>query len=173
MTVNGTAGNDTIAIAPNAGAVDVTGWPRREDRDSEAANDSLLVNGLGGNDTISGAVGLAALIKLGIDGGAGNDTINGGDGAETLLGGDGNDAIDGNRGNDTGLLGAGDDSFRWDPGDGSDVIEGQDGNDGADTMLFNGAGVAENFDVSANGARVGSSATSANITMDFDDVENI
>ena len=48
----------------------------------EAANDLLNVNGLDGNDTISGAVGLAALIKVGIDGGAGNDTINGGDGAE-------------------------------------------------------------------------------------------
>ena len=118
---------------------------------SEAANDLLNVNGLGGNDTISGAIGLAALIKVGIDGGAGNDTINGGDGAEALLGGDGNDAIDGNRGDDTGLLGAGDDSFRWDPGDGSDVVEGQAG---TDTLLFNGAGVAENFDVSANGERV-------------------
>ena len=51
---------------------------------SEAANDLLNVNGLDGNDTISGAVGLAALIKVGIDGGAGNDTINGGDGAELL-----------------------------------------------------------------------------------------
>ena len=46
---------------------------------SEPANDALNVNGLDGNDTISGSVGLAALIKLGIDGGAGNDTINGGD----------------------------------------------------------------------------------------------
>ena len=102
---------------------------------SEAANDVLNVNGLDGNDTISGSVGLAALIKLGIDGGAGNDTINGGDGAETLLGGDGDDAIDGNRGDDTGLLGADNDTFRWDPGDGSDVVEGQDGaDDGADTL---------------------------------------
>ena len=41
-------------------------------------------------------------------------------------------------------MGAGDDTFQWDPGDGSDVVEGQDG---ADSMLFNGANVAENFDV--------------------------
>ena len=48
-------------------------------------------------------------------------------------------------------MGAGDDVFIWDPGDGNDTIEGQDGHD---TMLFNGAGGAELFDVSANGGRV-------------------
>ena len=173
-TVNGTGDNDTIAIAPNAGAVDVTGLASAvKIVGSEAANDVLNVKGLDGNDTISGAVGLAALIKLGIDGGAGDDTINGGDGAETLNGGDGNDAIDGNRGDDTGLLGAGDDSFTWDPGDGSDVVEGQDGADGADTLLFNGAGVAESFDVSANGERVRFFRDVANITMDLNDIEFI
>jgi Ca2+-binding RTX toxin-like protein len=173
-TVNGTAGNDTISIAPNAGAVDVTGLASAvKIVGSEAANDLLNVNGLDGNDTISGAVGLAALIQLRIDGGAGDDTINGGDGAEVLIGGDGNDAIDGNRGDDTGLLGAGDDSFRWDPGDGSDVVEGQDGDEGADTMLFNGAGVAESFDVSANGERVRFFRDVANITMDLKDIELI
>ncbi|HEU4942955.1 MAG TPA: calcium-binding protein [Gaiellaceae bacterium] len=174
-TVNGSPGNNTIAIAPNAGAVDVTGLAAAVKIErSEAANDVLNVNGLDGNDTISGAVGLAALIKLTIDGGAGNDTINGGDGAETLNGGDGNDSIDGNGGADTGLLGAGDDSFRWDPGDGSDVVEGQDGaDDGADTLLFNGAGVAESFDVSANGERVRFFRTQGAITMDLDDIEFI
>jgi Ca2+-binding RTX toxin-like protein len=171
LTVNGTSGNDTIAIAANAGAVDVTGLAASvKIEHSEAANDSLLVNALGGNDTVNGGLGLAALIKVSVDGGAANDTINGGDGAEVLLGGDGNDAIDGNRGDDTGLLGAGDDSFRWDPGDGSDTIEGQAG---TDTMLFNGAGVAESFDVSANGQRVRFFRDVANITMDLDDVEKI
>jgi hypothetical protein len=174
-TINGTGGNDSIAVAPNAGAVDVTGLAAAVKIErSEAANDVLNVNGLDGNDTISGAVGLAALVKVGIDGGAGDDTINGGDGAEVLLGGAGDDAIDGNRGNDTGLLGAGNDSFRWDPGDGSDVVEGQDGaDDGADTLLFIGAGAAESFDVSANGERVRFFRDAANITMDLNDIEFI
>jgi Ca2+-binding RTX toxin-like protein len=170
-TINGTGGNDTIAIAPNAGAVDVTGLAAAvKIEHPEAANDLLNVNGRDGNDTISGAVGLTALIKLAIDGGAGNDTINGGDGAESLFGGDGNDAIDGNGGADTALLGAGDDTFVWDPGDGSDVVEGQDG---ADTMLFNGAGVAESFDVSANGGRLRFFRTQGAITMDLNDTEFI
>jgi Ca2+-binding RTX toxin-like protein len=174
-TINGTAGNDTIAIAPNAGAVDVTGLTAAVKIDhSEAANDLLNIDGLGGDDTINGSVGLAALIKLGIDGDAGNDTISGGDGAEVLVGSDGDDVIDGNGGADTGLLGAGNDSFRWDPGDGSDVVEGQDGaDDGADTLLFNGAGAAESFDVSANGGRVRFFRDVGNITMDLDDVEFI
>ncbi len=174
-TVNGTAGNDTIAIGPTAGAVDVTGLAAAlKIVGSEAADDPLNVNGLDGNDTISGAIGLAALIKLGIDGGTGDDTINGGDGGEVLLGGDGDDAIDGNRGDDSGLLGAGNDTFRWDPGDGSDVVEGQDGaDDGADTLLFIGAGAAENFDVSANGERVRFFRDAANITMDLNDIEII
>jgi Ca2+-binding RTX toxin-like protein len=174
-TINATGGNDTIAIAPNAGAVDVTGLAAAvKIEHSEATNDILNVNGLAGNDTISGAIGLAALIKIGIDGGAGNDTINGGDGAESLIGGDGDDAIDGNAGADTALMGAGDDIFVWDPGDGSDVVEGQDGaDDGADTLLFNGAGAAENFDVSANGERVRFFRTQGAITMDLNDIEFI
>jgi Ca2+-binding RTX toxin-like protein len=170
-TINGTGGNDTITIAPNADAVDVTGLAAAvKIEHSEAANDVLNVNGLDGNDTISGTVGLAALIKVAIDGGTGNDTIKGGDGAELLLGGDGDDAIDGNGGTDTGLMGAGDDTFVWDPGDGSDVVEGQDG---ADTMLFNGAAVAENFDVSASGNRLRFFRTQGAITMDLNDTEFI
>ena len=87
-----------------------------------------------------------------------------------LLGGDGNDAIDGNQGNDTALMGAGDDRFTWDPGDGSDIVEGQDGRD---AMTFNGANIAEQFDVSANGGRVRFLRNVGNIAMDLDDVEAI
>ena len=74
-------------------------------------------------------------------------------------------AINGNRGDDTGLLGAGDDSFTWDPGDGSDKVEGEAG---TDTMVFNGAGVAENFDFSASSSRLKFFRDVANITMDVD-----
>ena len=45
---------------------------------AEAANDSLVINALGGNDTIDAS---AAQIKVVIDGGDGNDTIIGGQGA--------------------------------------------------------------------------------------------
>jgi Ca2+-binding RTX toxin-like protein len=65
-------------------------------------------------------------------------------------------------------MGAGDDSFTWDPGEGSDTLEGQAG---TDTMVFNGAAVAEKFDVAANGGRVRFTRDVANIVMDLDDVE--
>src|SRR5262249_17553505 len=85
-------------------------------------------------------------------------------------GGDGNDFIDGNQGNDTAQMGAGDDTFQWDPGDGSDIVE---GGDGLDTMLFNGANIAEKMDVSANGSRTLFTRNIGTITMDLNDVERI
>src|SRR2546423_12838511 len=67
-------------------------------------------------------------------------------------------------------MGAGNDTFVWNPGDGSDAVEGQAG---TDTMLFNGANVNEHIDVSANGARVRFTRDVANIVMDLNDVEQI
>src|SRR5439155_7709144 len=87
-----------------------------------------------------------------------------------LFGGDGNDLIVGGRGNDVAFLGAGDDTFVWNPGDGSDTVEGQAG---TDTMLFNGANVAEKITMSANGSRLRFTRDVANITMDTNDVERI
>jgi Ca2+-binding RTX toxin-like protein len=104
------------------------------------------------------------------DRGDGNDMLLGGSGAETLRGGDGDDFVDGNRGNDTAFMGAGDDTFQWDPGDGSDVVEGQAG---SDTMLFFGANIAEEIDLSANGGRLRFTRNVGNITMDTDGVETV
>jgi Ca2+-binding RTX toxin-like protein len=133
-------------------------------------SENLVVNMNGGDDSFSASGNLAALIKLTVDGGAGNDTILGSNGADILLGGDGNDLVDGNQGDDVALLGAGGDTFQWDPGDGNDTVEGQDG---SDTMLFNGANLGENMEVSANGQRVRFTRNVANIVMDLNDVESI
>jgi len=67
-------------------------------------------------------------------------------------------------------MGAGDDTFQWNPGDGSDTVEGQDG---FDTMLFNGANVSENFVASANGSRLLFSRSIGTVIMDIDDVEMV
>jgi Ca2+-binding RTX toxin-like protein len=133
----------------------------------------ITIKAKGGNDLVridesNGA--FTDSIPTTIDGGDGNDTIAGGKGIETLLGGRGNDSIDGNGGNDLALLGAGNDTFVWDPGDGSDTIEGQDG---VDTMRFNGANVAEQVDLSANGNRLRFFRVQANITMDTAGVERV
>jgi len=137
---------------------------------AEGANDSLAINGLGGDDAITATTLPAGVVKLTIDGGAGNDTILGSQGADTLLGGDGDDFLLGDNGNDLALMGAGDDVFQWNPGDGSDTVEGQDG---TDTMLFFGANISEEIDILANGGRVLFTRDVAAITMDLDDVERI
>ena len=127
--VNGGNGSETFTITANGTRV-------RFDRLDPApffldigTTENLVLNANGGDDTITAGNGLASLIKLTIDGGAGNDTITGGDGNDTLIGGDGNDSINGGRGNDTAQLGAGDDVFQWDPGDVSDTVEGEAGTD--------------------------------------------
>jgi Ca2+-binding RTX toxin-like protein len=130
--------------------------------DARAGNDRVRIDD--SNGTFTDAIPTA------IDGGDGNDTIDGGSGIETLRGGDGNDTIDGNGGNDLALLGAGDDTFVWDPGDGSDTLEGQDG---TDTMVFNGADASEQVDLSANGNRLNFFRTQGRITMDTAGVERV
>jgi Ca2+-binding RTX toxin-like protein len=56
------------------------------------------------------------------------------------------------------------------PGDGSDKVEGQAGND---TMVFNGAAAAENFEFSANGNRLRFFRTQGAITMDTAGVDRV
>jgi len=135
-----------------------------------AASENLLVNANGGDDTFAASGNLAALIKLTVDGGAGNDGLLGGNGNDVLLGNDGNDFVDGNQGSDIARLGAGDDTFQWDPGDGSDVIEGQDG---ADVLAFNGSNVNEKMEVATNGGRVRFTRDVGNIVMDVNDLESV
>jgi len=164
VTANGTNGDDAIVVTGDADGITVDGLPAQVTiAHAEAGDqgDRLVINGLGGDDTID-ASGLAA--------GAIGLQLVGGDGADTIIGSAGDDDVLGGRGNDVALLGAGDDAFTWNPGDGSDTVEGQSG---FDTMLFNGAGVAENIDISANGERVLFTRNVANITMDLNGVERI
>src|SRR3954470_11186396 len=155
-------GTDTVEVNGGNGAEGFTttanGTRVRFDRINPApfsidigTSENLTLNANGGDDTFTGSNGLATLIQTTVDGGTGNDTLLGTNGADFLLGGDGNDFADGNQGNDVALLGAGDDTFQWDPGDGSDTIEGQAG---SDAMLFNGSNASERMEASANGVRV-------------------
>src|SRR5215217_6167759 len=177
----GGAGTDTVEVNGGNGAeaftVTANGSRVRFDRVNPApfsidigTSEKLVVNMNGGDDTFTAGNGLATLIQLTVDGGAGNDTITGGEGNDFLFGGDGNDLVNGGRGNDTAFLGAGDDTFVWNPGDGSDKVEGQAG---TDTLQFNGANIAEAFNVSANGARVRFTRNVGAIVMDLNGVERI
>ena len=172
---------DTVEVNGGGGAEQFTttanGTRVRFDRVNPApfaidigTSEKLIVNANGGDDSYSATGNLAALIGITVDGGAGNDNLLGSNGIDLLLGGGGNDFADGQQGNDVALLGAGADTFQWDPGDGSDVVEGQDG---ADTMAFNGSAASELMEASANGGRVRFTRNVGTITMDLDDVESI
>ena len=177
----GGEGTDTVEVNGGNGAEQFTttanGTRVRFDRLDPApfaidigTSEKLVLNANGGDDSFSATGNLAALIAITADGGAGNDTLLGSNGVDILLGGDGDDFVDGQQGNDVAFLGAGDDTFQWDPGDGSDVVEGQDG---TDTMLFNGSNGDEIMEASANGERVRFTRNLANIVMDLNDVESI
>jgi Ca2+-binding RTX toxin-like protein len=153
------------ALLVNGGAVTIQGGT------PTVANTALIQGfGLGGDDTIALNEANGALPGVELFGGDGNDELTGGSGIDQFFGQEGNDFADGQRGNDTAFLGAGDDTFQWDPGDGSDKVEGQAG---SDTLLFNGSGGDENFDVAANGERVRFFRDLGNIVMDLDDIEAI
>jgi Ca2+-binding RTX toxin-like protein len=171
VIVNGTNGQDFIDVLGAGSQVTVAGLdPVVRISNSEGANDSLVINAGGGNDAINASTLPAGVIKLTLDGGAGDDEIFGSQGADVILGGDGNDFIFGDNGNDVALMGAGDDVFQWNPGDGNDTLEGQDG---TDTMLFFGSNASENINIIANGGRVLFLRDVANVTMDLNDVEVI
>jgi Ca2+-binding RTX toxin-like protein len=178
LTIDGTKASDKIALRLAAGDPATLQVDANDDGtgDFSFARErvaKIVISARAGNDAVridesNGA--FTDSIPTRLDGGDGNDRLAGGKGIETLLGGAGSDSIDGNGGNDLALLGAGADTFVWDPGDGSDTVEGQGG---TDTMLFNGANIAERVDLSANGHRLKFFRDAGNITMDTNGVERV
>ena len=162
VIVNGTAGDDRISVASTGSSIVVNGLAAQVSiNNAEPANDSLVINGGTGNDTIDASRLHAGQIHL---------TLNGGDGNDTIIGSAGNDTVIGGRGNDVASLGAGNDTFVWNPGDGSDTVDGGAGND---TLLFNGANVNENIDISANGKGATLTRDVGGVTMNLTSIENI
>src|SRR5688572_8811850 len=125
----GLAGNDVITINETNGAL-----PR--------AN----LFGGGGNDVLTGGSAGDQLF-----GEAGNDTLLGRGGVDLLFGGEGNDTLTGGDADDQMFGQGGDDRMIWNPGDDTDLHEGGAGND---TTEVNGGNGAEQFTLTANGARV-------------------
>jgi Ca2+-binding RTX toxin-like protein len=154
-TMDGDAGNDEIEVngAANAGddfrITPGANGRTRFDRvnlglfNLNTLAERMTVSGLGGDDSIAGAPGLAGRILLTLNGNTGLDTITGGDGADRVSGGEAADVLDG---------GAGDDVLEWNDGDGSDVAT---GGDGADLTRVNGSVTqGDAFEVAPNGAGI-------------------
>ena len=143
---------------------------RRSSRSRRPAADQAFVNGLGGNDAIDGRRQAAQAAGL-------TDRRRARQRHAQRHAGRRDPARRRRQrlrrrqpGNDFAQLGAGDDTFQWDPGDGSDTINGDTGND---TMLFNGANIAERIDMSANGSFLRFTRDIATIVMDTREVEQV
>ncbi len=169
-TMDGDAGNDEIEVNGSANAGDdfriTPGANGRTKFDRvnlvpftlDTLAERMTVSGLGGDDAIAGAPGLAGRILLTLNGNTGLDTITGGDGADRIGGGEaadvldgaaGDDKVTGDRGGDQMRGGAGDDVLEWNDGDGSDVAT---GGDGADLTRVNGSVTqGDAFEVAPNG----------------------
>ena len=111
VVVNGNGGNDSITV----GSL------------SKVPGLVLTINGGDGNDSINASSALLGLVRLGINGNAGNDTLTGSASNESLDGGDGNDSIFAGAGNDSVIGGLGDDNLSGQ--DGNDTLNGGDGDD--------------------------------------------
>jgi Ca2+-binding RTX toxin-like protein len=162
IAVNATQGADVFGVSGDAGGIKVFGLHADVNVFSqEQANDRLTLDGQGGDDVLDATSLEADGIQL---------TINGGLGADVMLGSHGDDLINGGDGNDLALMGAGNDTFVWNPGDDSDVIDGQDG---FDTLVFNGANIAETINISANGSHALFLRDIGTVTMDLHGVESV
>lgn len=150
---DGISANGLSRISSNGIAIDV---------DFADPTESLTVNALGGNDTVTindldgGAFGVAANGGSGQDsltggngtdmlnGGGNDDTLTGGDGDDILMGGGGRDSLDGGAGNDR-LNGQGATGDTLRGGAGDDLLNGGAGDDvlfdeaDADFLLTNTA----------------------------------
>jgi hypothetical protein len=174
LKIKGTKDDDKLALRLNAREANILEVDVGDDGAADFSFDRALFTGIKVNarqgndlvrvDEVNGPIVEPTLIL----GENGDDAILGGSAIETIDGGRGDDFIDGNRANDIAFMGAGKDTFRWDPGDGSDVVEGEKG---TDTLLFNGANGGETVDLSANGERFIFFRQPGNITMDTNEVE--
>jgi Ca2+-binding RTX toxin-like protein len=158
VSVTGTQGDDALVLSGSQ----VTGTPATVTVGATDADlDTLVLNGLGGNDSINAGGAASGQVRLTINGGLGIDTITGSGGNDTVTGGDGNDVV---------LLGGGDDRYAWSPGDDNDTVDGQGG---TDMLRFNGANVAENLAIVADGDRVRLTRDIAAVTLDLGTLEQI
>jgi Ca2+-binding RTX toxin-like protein len=161
VIVVGTNNPDVVDVEGDAALAAVRMLTRVTEIANHDPSDVLRLNLLAGPDVAYAGTMTADAIPLVMNGGLGDDLLYGGAGDDRFIGGDGDDTI---------LMGAGDDTAEWNPGDDNDSVYGEEG---YDTLLFNGANVAETFTIWALGDRVQLFRSVANVTMDLLGVENI
>lgn len=110
LTATGTAGNDQILVSPAGSNLKVT-VNGKAATFPKAKVAKIVLNGLGGNDSLRSSN--AVTVPTTLNGGAGADYLLGGGGDDRLNGGDGDDVLDGGYGADFTSGGAGDDTVDY------------------------------------------------------------
>jgi Ca2+-binding RTX toxin-like protein len=164
-TLNLDDANDNVTVSVSGGLLvhgqTTGGLNSGSDWDSATPGDqtvpadgtrTVIVNGGGGNDSITVLARNTELASSGLNGDAGDDVITGPDSNDTLTGGDGNDRLVAGKGADIMNGGAGNDTLVWNNGDGSDVLNGDAGNDGAE--VNGNATLGDGFALEANAGRI-------------------
>jgi Ca2+-binding RTX toxin-like protein len=101
VIVNGTSGDDVIAISGSSDNAFVTGLAALVNiTGAESASDRLIVSALAGDDVVEASALSASAILLTEDGGDNDDVLIGGAGDDVLLGGAGDDVLIGGPGQD-------------------------------------------------------------------------
>ena len=177
LQFNGSTGDEIMAASPNGTRVTFTRNLGNIVMDI-GTTENLVVNALGGNDTLTANAGLAGLIKITFNGGDGDDTLNGGDGDDILLGGAGIDTLNGDGGNDTlsatrATIRTGRSRRRPHDLESGRRQRPQRGQAGNDTLLFNGAGADEIMAARSTARGVTFTRDVANIVMDIGTTENL
>jgi Ca2+-binding RTX toxin-like protein len=170
VLVNGSADAETFAVTPNGDRVLLRRTTPAPFSLDIGTTETLSLRANGGDDIVTASDGLAQLVHLTLDGGAGNDALFGSDGNDDLLGRDGNDLLVGRAGDDLMLGGEGDDTFVWNNGDGSDTAEGQNGHD---VLKFDGSDAAEHFELAADGTRARFTRDVGTVAMDLNGLEQL
>jgi uncharacterized delta-60 repeat protein len=122
LTVSGTIGNDTIAVAASGANLELT---RNGATTSFPAShvEKLSIDADSGNDMVTVSADVPALIY----GGSGDNSLTGGGGADSVFCGSGRDTIVGGAGDDSLVAGDGDNTI--DSGDGADTVSSGEGDD--------------------------------------------
>jgi Ca2+-binding RTX toxin-like protein len=166
---SGTAGPDVMSASPSVDRFVIDGGPFAGFR-IESFDETVRLNGLAGDDSLTALNGSDEVADLVLDGGDGADTLSGRNFADVLIGGDGPDTIDGNAGADQISGDAGDDVITWDPGGANDSIE---GGAGTDRFVFRGSNIGELVDIGAPNGRLIVSRNVATVSVDLGGVETL
>ena len=101
VVLNGTNGEDAVAVAGDANGVIITGLAAQVNITSaEPDRDSLTINALAGDDVVDASALASGAIKYTANGGDGDDVLTGSDGGDVLSGGNGDDVLTGGPGQD-------------------------------------------------------------------------